>query len=120
MPSNLPPVQFKDARLREQVISRTGDPSVGPVNQRAKHDLRAFYGLMDGVLRDNPVTIGGARALATIYLRDGTTAAQITSSPVVSAAYDDACRRLFALGLANPLVGREYDYLAAGFRLRDE
>ena len=119
MPSSDPPIQFKDVRLREQVVDRSGDPGIGAVNRQAKLDLRTYYGLMQTVLRDNPVTLGGARALATIYMRDGTTASQITSSPVVSAAYDDACRRFLALGLSNPLVGREHDYLAAGFRLKD-
>ena len=120
MPSTEPPIQFKDTRLREQVVDRTGDASAAAVNRRAKLDLNTYYGLVDTILRDNPVTTGGARALATIYLRDGTTSSQITGSPVVSAAYDDACRRLLALGLTNPLVGREHDYLAAGFRLREE
>jgi hypothetical protein len=121
MPSKEPPIQFKDTRLREQVVDRTGDTAAGPVNRRAKLDLATYYGLVDTILRDNPVTTGGARALATVYLRDGTTTSLLTTdSPVVSAAYDDACRRLLALGLTNPLVGRDHDYLAAGFRLRED
>lgn len=119
MPSKEPPVQFKDTRLREQIVDRAGDPGAGPVNRRAKLDLATYYGLVSSVLKENPVTIGGARALAVVYNRDGTTSEMI-ESPVLSAAYDDACRRLLALGLSNPLVGREHDYLAAGFRMKEE
>ena len=50
MPSTEPPIQFKDTRLRGQVVDRNGDAAAA-VNRRAKLDLNTYYGLVDTILR---------------------------------------------------------------------
>ncbi len=76
MASKYPPVQFRDERLRQALVLRTGREDAPAVNARAKADLNVWY-------------------------------AVICKSLVLSAAYDDACRR-FAHGS---------DYGSAGFRI---
>ena len=106
MASKYPPVQFRDERLRQALVLRTGREDAPAVNARAKADLNVWYAVIDRLLAQNPLSETDARVLVKEWVANGTTGG-ICKSLVLTAAYDDACRR-FAHGS---------DYGSAGFRI---